>query len=181
MNGQQTGFVRFINQLQMASFGTFNSQILWFFGSVALTVIDGYLLTRHATEIHVQDVLDPLKASAAVSVFMAHNTAAEQTRQVGLYLAIVLIGGWTGKSVAGFFSGKNVRETSREYVEAKERGRVRAVADITSEKAAIRIENVERAEVKAEQPSLKVPAPLPLEEPPEEHQWSKGDPREGIL
>lgn len=183
MNGRNsaphTGFVKFINQMQMASFGTFNSQVLWFLGSIALTVIDGFLLTRHATEIDVIQVLDPLKASAAVSVFLAHNTAAEQSRQVGLYLAIVLIGGWTGKSVAGFFSGKNVRETSQEYIEAKERGRARGEAEVTSERPAIRTQNIEQVTVqKSDRPTKSDPD---RDDEEEKHEWAEGDPRSGIL
>jgi hypothetical protein len=155
MNGEQTGFVRFINQIQMASFGTFNSQVLWFFGSLVLTLADAYLLTRQAEAIPWNLAGDSLKVANGVAIFTAHNTGAEQMRQVGVYLAGILIFGWTGKSVAGFFSGKNVRETAAEYApvaEAKARGKAAGALD------AERIRQVVTAEHQASKPRTTVRA-----------------------
>jgi hypothetical protein len=165
----QTGFTKFVNQTQMASLGTLISQVLWCFGSIVLTVADAWLLTRKATEILYSRAVDPLAASASVSVFLAHNTAAEMMRQVGLYLAGLLIFGWTGKSVAGFFSNKNVRETSREYVEAKARGEAQTAEHRTL--PAVQAHTVQKVEVRTERAEPAEP----------EHQWADGDPKAGIL
>lgn len=132
MNGNQTGFVRFINQLQMAAFGTFNSQVVWFFGSLVLTLVDAWLLTRRAQPIPMSVIGNALQTANAVAIFTAHNAGAEQMRQVGVWLAGIMVTGWTGKSITGFYSGKNVRETAAEYApvaEAKARGQVAGAFD----------------------------------------------------
>lgn len=122
MNGQPTGFAGWINRMQMASFSAFTGELRTTLVLLVLTGVDVWLLTQRATEILYSRALEPLTASASVSVFLAHNTAAEQMRQVGLYLAVVIIGAVLGKSVTSLLGQKNVRETSREYVEAKAKG-----------------------------------------------------------
>lgn len=125
---------RFVNQTQMASFSTLVGQALWFFGSVVLTLVDAWLLTRQSGEVPLFDVLDPIKAAAAVTVFSAHALAAEQMRQVGLWLAGFLLTAWTGKSISNRYANKDVRETAQEYApvaEAKERGKAAGNADAT--------------------------------------------------
>lgn len=164
----QGPFSRFINQTQMASFGSFAGEVRWAIVSLALLAVAVWLLTRRATEIPYDKIMVTVAAevpvdttrgnrfrsgrssmraaersmmvSSAVSVFLAHNTAAEAMRQVGLYLAIVLVSALTGKSFASFWSQKNVRETAQEYgsvLEAKERGRAAGKEIATQEHAAL--------------------------------------------
>lgn len=134
---ERTGFVGFVNNIQMTAFAGFNGQVLWFFGSIVLTLVDAYLLTRQADQIRLTDILATdiktegmmvyqMKLNAIVSIFSAHNTAAEQMRQAGLWLAGFLLGGWTGKSVSNAWSNKVIRESAQEYApvaEAKARGK----------------------------------------------------------
>lgn len=134
---ERTGFVGFINNIQMTAFAGFNGQTLWFFGSIVLTLVDAYLLTRRAIEVRLSDILATdikaegmqvyqMKLNAVVSIFSAHNSAAEQMRQVGLWLAGFLLTGWTGKSITNAASNKFIRESALEYApvaEAKARGK----------------------------------------------------------
>lgn len=46
MNGEPVGFVKFIGQLEMTSFGAFVSQILWFVGSLTFTGLVWWLATH---------------------------------------------------------------------------------------------------------------------------------------
>lgn len=169
MQQAQSGFIRFINQTQMASFGSFAGEVRWAIVSFMLLVVSVWLLTRRASEIPYDKIMVTVAAetpidtaksrgyrsgrssmraaersmmvSSAVSVFLAHNTAAEAMRQVGLYLAIVLVSALTGKSFASFWSQKNVRETAAEYgpvLEAKERGRATGKEIATKEHAALK-------------------------------------------
>jgi uncharacterized metal-binding protein len=98
MNGEQTGFVKFVNQIQMTAFSALISQVVWLVGSLTLTWVDYRLFTG----------------------------PEENHRSYGLQLAIALLAAWTGKSITNAASGYGVRTTAREYVEAKERGKASA-------------------------------------------------------
>lgn len=131
-----TGFIGFINNIQMTAFAGFNGQVLWFFGSIILTIVDGYLLTRQASEVPLVQYANQQSFSAAVAIFVAHNQAAEQMRQVGLWLAGYLLLGWTGKSVSNAWSNKVVRESAMEYApvaEAKARGKAQGQLVVKAE------------------------------------------------
>ena len=134
---ERSGFIGFVNNIQMTAFAGFNGQVLWFIGSIILTLVDAYLLTRRAIEIPIPQILATdinaegmvvyqMKLNALVSIFAAHNQATEQMRQVGLWLAGFLLGAWTGKSFTNAWSNKIVRESAMEYApvaEAKARGK----------------------------------------------------------
>ena len=109
------GFIGFINKLQMTAFGGFVGQVLWFFGSIVLTLVDAYLLTRRADPIPLAEYAVAERFAQAVSIFTAHNAAAEQMRQVGVWLAGILVGGWLGKSINNTVGNKIVRESATEY------------------------------------------------------------------
>lgn len=178
MNGQPSGFAGWINRMQMASFSAFAGELRTTIVLLALTAVDLWLLTSHATEILYSRAVEPLAASASVSVFLAHNTAAEQMRQIGLYLAGVIVAAVLGKSVTSLFGQKAVRTTSREYMEAKAKGEALA----TAEHAAlppVRVNKVIKMEVKqASEPEKEAPDSGEFHD---EHQWASGDPRAGIL
>jgi hypothetical protein len=117
MNGEQRGFVKFINQTQMASFGGFIGELRWTLVALGLGGADVYCLTR--------------------------DSAGYQA--TGLALAGILVGALVVKTATSAYTQKNVRESSREYMEgeakiaeAKERGQVAgaAAAAVIAEKAA---------------------------------------------
>jgi hypothetical protein len=108
MNGQPAGFVKFINQLQMASFGSFIGEVRWTLISVLIGGVDAWLLTRES----------------------------EAMRATGLAVLGILVGSLVTKTVASVVSNKNVRDSSREafegralVAEATERGKAAGNAD----------------------------------------------------
>lgn len=117
MNGPPTGFAGWISRMQMASYTAFTGDIRSTIVVLVLIAIDARLLLAHATELLYSRTTEPMAASAAVSVFLAHNTAAEQMRQAGLYLAGIIAASVFGIRVANVFDQKHVRETSREAYE----------------------------------------------------------------
>lgn len=113
----QTGLTRFVNQTQMASFSSFVGEIRWTFVVFILTLVCAWLLTRES----------------------------ETMRATGLAVAGLVGTTLLGKTVAGVVTNKNVRETSREYVEAK----AKVEANGTP---AVHADRIEHLEVQAEHP-----------------------------
>lgn len=101
--------LEWINNVNAETLGLLVTQGCWIVGSLTLTFADYQL-------------------------FMSGN---ESARQVGLILAGILTGGWTGKTIAGVFGANNKRKTAKEYgdvVEAQTRGKVAeaVVADVVA-------------------------------------------------
>lgn len=53
MNGNQTGFVKFINQMGMVSLGAFVSQVVWVIGSLTFTYLVWWLATHDKAYIEL--------------------------------------------------------------------------------------------------------------------------------
>lgn len=110
-----TGVIGFVNKIQMTSLAGLNGQILWFFLCVLLGFTDAWLLTRQAAEIPLAKYATQQQASWAVAIFTAHNSAAEQMRQVGVWICGILVSGVLGKSINNTFGNKIQRESAIEY------------------------------------------------------------------
>lgn len=153
MNDQR-GFIRFMNQLSMVSFSSFVSQVVWFVGSLTFTYLVWWLATHDKAYIE---------------------------------LAGALLFAWTGKSITNAVSNYGTRKTSREYVEAKAKGEAAATAEHSALPPLV--EHAERVEqhVVAPEPlhrrssELPTPSAASMELDTVEHEWARGDPREGIL
>lgn len=113
-----------INNINMATAGSLVTNLCWFLGSTALTIVACILLLRQ--DYHLPD---------------GTLVVVEMQRQLGLTLAGFLLGAWTGKTVAGVADAHNKRKAHPAYaavVEAKERGAVAgaAAATVIAERAA---------------------------------------------
>lgn len=102
----------FVNNLNTATFGSLVTNACWFLGSTALTVVACILLLR-------QD---------GPSLTGGIPTSHEAQRQLGFALAGILLGAWTGKTVAGVtdshlkrkvYSTEKVAESEAKVAEAK--------------------------------------------------------------
>lgn len=179
---QEPRGLMWINNVAMTSFGSLVTNACWFIGSVSLTVVACILLLR----------LDGPSLTNGIP------TSHEAQRQLGFALAGILLGAWTGKTVAGVTDAHLKRTANPEYVpviEAKERGKVAGAAASVAiaEKAAdlkmtrehpvpaaaapVTITAQDQATVKVEAGAA-VAAP---DAPSPEHEWASGDPREGVL
>jgi len=110
-----TGFVGFINKIQMTSLASLNGQVLWFFLCILLGIVDAWLLTSHADAIPLEKYATQQQASWAIAIYTAHNSAAEQMRQVGIWVCGILVSGVLGKSINNNFGNKIQRESAIEY------------------------------------------------------------------
>jgi hypothetical protein len=127
-----------INNINPTSFGIIVSQGVWLFGSAALTLADYHLL------------MGP----------------SEQHRQAGLFLAGILVGAWTGKTIAGVVDAQQKRALdprAAPVLEAKERGKIAGaaaavvIADKAKDVAAARASGMYVAPVTAERPAQAAP------------------------
>jgi hypothetical protein len=169
MNGDQRGFVKFVNQLSMVSLGAFVSQVVWVVGSLTFTYLVWWLAVHEKAYIE---------------------------------LAIALLTAWTGKSVTNAVSNYGTRKTAKEYApvaEATERGKAQGKAigeAITMEHDALKpvgvtVQAQDQSTVKVdaspEPTARRRSGELPTPEVPTtdadtvEHEWARGEPREGIL
>lgn len=120
---QDSGFIRFVNQIQMTAFAGLISQVVWLVGSFTLTWVD-YRLFTGTDENHLS---------------------------YGLQLAIALLAAWTGKSITNAASNYGVRTTAREYVEAKAKGKESATREHQA-LSAVHANTIQKVEVKQPAP-----------------------------
>ena len=146
MNGQ-SGFIGFINKTEMVSLSSLGRLVVLIIGSLVFTGVAAWLLTRRATPIAFSMVHSPEEASMAATVFLSQHTAAEAMRQVGLYLAGLLLTVWTGGTIAGIFQNKVVRETSREALEGQAKIAEAEARGKAQGTAAVHAQTVQKVEV----------------------------------
>jgi len=116
--------LRWINNLNTATFGSVVSQVCWLVGSFAFTGCAVWLMTR-------VDFYDAVGAADENGLRQMVLISRETMRQLGFAVAGALIAGWTGKTWAGVADSNLKRKASPDYapvLEAKERGAVAGAA-----------------------------------------------------
>lgn len=159
---QESAGLRWINNLNMATFGSLVSQLCWMVGSFVFTGVAAVLMLRW-------DYYN--NAGTLVSV--------ENNRQLGYLLATALLFAWTGKTVAGVFDNADKRGKDRDFIEAKERGKATGAVAAASLKA-----TVTEGATTREHAALEVLAArrlAPKAEEGEEQEWAQGDSQRGRL
>jgi hypothetical protein len=163
-----------INKTSMTSLGGLVLQVVWFIGSIGLTIScinlfatdpgDYFEKVPMATDPEkLKDFMALYLAMADSNVKTAHNTA--------LILAGTLVAAWTGiKAINKSQHGKD-RDTSKEKM-AGEAQKIEAEAH-GKETARIEAANGNTTQERA--------ALQPSEDGEQEPQWTSGDPKGGIL
>ncbi len=189
---QEPRGLTWINNVNMATFGSLISQVCWLIGSVVFTGLACYLMTRVDFYDQVGAVVEGTTMRQMVLI------SRETMRQLGNTLALALLAAWTGKTVAGVFDSNNKRKTHPAYAEvlkAEAEGKVSgaAAAAVISEKAAdakaarttrehpalSAIEEVKKPSVVNIENAEKVEVPADPAETDDQVQWADG--RRGLL
>ena len=157
-------FSDWLNKTQMTSFTSFGNQIIYSLILLAMTTVDCILLLRESR-------------TSAIAI------------GAGLPLAYAIIGGILGARGINAASAHSVRTTSKEYVQAKEKGKVEgaiALAQLTAEhpalhpvQPAVTVNATDQAQVGVTTSPAVVAKPDP--EPGEGHGWAAGAPQAGLL
>lgn len=130
----------FVNRTEMTSLSALARLVLWFVGSLVFTWISARMLTVQAPWIDVQAVKTGEEMTRATQALLSNATEANSIRQVGLLIFGGLLGGWTGQTLAGIFTHKNQRESSREFLQGQveiEKAKAERPVVVTGELAAV--------------------------------------------
>lgn len=123
---QEPRGLNWINNVNMGAFGPLTTQLCWVIGSVAFTYVASMLMLT----------LDGPSLTNGIP------TDHSAIRQLGYLLAGSLLGAWGFKTGAGIYDNKKKREADPRYagiLEAKERGKLAAVANAAALKDAKKI------------------------------------------
>lgn len=158
-----------INSVNTVSFSSLVNQALWGLGSVVFTAVAAWLMIR-ADRFNDTGVL---------------IASGSGMRAVGFDLAAALLFAWTGKSAISAASRYGKSTTAVPYVEAKERAQATVTRDAkpqtvvhAEDQSTVKVEPVVSRRRSGELP---MPEVATTDTDTVEHEWARGDPREGIL